>query len=113
MDAWLNLKTTGWPEKRKSVTEPNQNVKKTNNLKFQRGWLDEFNWLRFDKHKAVMHCALCQDANLIPSSSNKSRVNAFATGSKDSFDLDELVEEACSNFNEKVERHNSKTQLSL
>ena len=48
---------------------------KENNLKFQRGWLDEFNWLIFDMHKAVMHCALCRAANL-PWSSNKLRVNA-------------------------------------
>ena len=53
------------PKKRKSDTEPNQNAKKTtNNLKFQRGWLDKFNWLRFDTHDPVMHCALCRDAYL-------------------------------------------------
>ena len=53
MDTWLKTGRLEIGKKRKStdtneLNEPKEaNAKKPNNLKFQRSWLDEFNWLRF------------------------------------------------------------------
>ena len=83
MKAWM--KTGKLDLKRKhseSETETSKQKKtkqisESQSLKFQKSWLDEFEWLRFNSHLGSMHCATCRDTNL-PSHSNKMKANAFA-----------------------------------
>ena len=86
MHEWM--KTGKLESKRKhseSETSKEKKAKqatKSESLKFQKSWLDDFEWLRFDSQlgsKGVMHCAICRDTNL-PSHSNKTKSNTFAVG---------------------------------
>ena len=77
MHEWM--KTGKLDSKRKhseSETSKEKKAKqatKSQSLKFQKSWLDDFEWLQFDSQlgsKGLMHCAICRDTNL-PSHSNK------------------------------------------